>query len=158
MFNRATLIGNLGADPEIKALPSGGKVANFRVATSEQWRDKETGEKKERTEWHSISVFNEHLVAVVEQYVRKGSKLFVEGSIRTRKWQDQTGQDRYTTEIVLSGFDGTIKLLDKRDGRPPAASSPDDYGTTRTRNQDAVDDPRQAVGASHDDMNDDIPF
>lgn len=124
--NRVTLLGNVGADPEIKSFQNGGRVANLRIATSETWKDKATGEKKERTEWHSVAVFNDGLVGVVERYVRKGSKLFVEGKLQTRKWQDQSGNDRYSTEIVLQGYDATIVLLDKREG----GSSSDSWGSS----------------------------
>jgi len=110
------LIGNLGSTPEIKNLPSGGRVASFSLATSESWRDKTTGERKEKTEWHRISVFSEPLVALCERYVKKGSKLYVEGRLETRKWQDQAGQERQTTEIVLRPYAGEITLLDSAKG------------------------------------------
>ena len=122
--NRVILIGNLGADPEIRRLPSGGSVANLRLACSESWRDKQTGERKERAEWVSIVVFNDNLVRVVEQYTRKGSKLYVEGQLQTRKYQAKDGSDRYSTEVVLQGFNSQIVLLDAPkggsgdDGRP----------------------------------------
>lgn len=112
-LNRATLIGHVGKDPEIRSVNSG-KVANFSVATSETWRDKNSGEKKESTQWHSIVVWNENLVKIVEQYVKKGDKIMVEGQIQTRKWTDKDGNDRYTTEIVLSGFNGSILLLSNK--------------------------------------------
>lgn len=110
-LNRATLIGNVGKDPEIRSLNNGGKVANFSVATSESWKDKHSGEKKEKTEWHNVVVFNDGLVGVVQQYVKKGSRVMVEGEIQTRKWQDKDGNDRYSTEIVLQGFGGRLLLL-----------------------------------------------
>ncbi|MAM60829.1 single-stranded DNA-binding protein [Maritimibacter sp. UBA3975] len=109
-MNRATLIGNLGKDPEVRTFDNGDRVANFSLATSDRWKDRNTGEQKERTEWHRVSVFGK-LVDVIEQYVRKGDKILVEGAIRTRKWQDQTGQDRYSTEIVLTGFDSKLIML-----------------------------------------------
>lgn len=112
-LNRATLIGHVGKDPEIRSVNSG-KVANFSVATSETWRDKNSGEKKESTQWHSIVVWNENLVKIIEQYVKKGDKIMVEGQIQTRKWTDKDGNDRYTTEIVLSGFNGSILLLSNK--------------------------------------------
>jgi single-strand DNA-binding protein len=112
--NKVILIGNLGRDPEIRSFPSGGKVANLRVATSERWRDRNTGENKERTEWHSVAIFNENLVRIAEQYLRKGSKVYLEGQLETRKWQDQTGQDRYSTEVVLRPYRGEMTLLDGR--------------------------------------------
>lgn len=115
-INKAILIGNLGADPEVRSFQNGGQVANLRLATSESWKDKNTGERKERTEWHTVAVFGDGLVRVCEQYLRKGSKVYVEGKLQTRKWQDQSGQDRYSTEIVVQGFGGSLKLLDgKRD-------------------------------------------
>ena len=133
--NKVILVGNLGRDPEVRSFPNGGKVVNLRVATSERWRDKQTGENKERTEWHSVAIFNENLGRIAEQYLRKGSKVYLEGQLETRKWQDQSGQDRYTTEVVLRQFRGELTLLDGRgEGagrrwrlrpgprRPPAAS------------------------------------
>lgn len=112
--NKVILIGNLGADPEVRTFQNGGKVANLRIATSENWKDKNTGERREKTEWHTVAIFSEGLVRVAEQYLRKGSKVYVEGKLQTRKWQDQSGQDRYSTEVVLSGFDGTLTMLDGR--------------------------------------------
>jgi single-strand DNA-binding protein len=106
------LIGNLGADPEIRTFNNGGKVANLRIATSETWKDRQTGERKEKTEWHTVAIFSEGLVSVVERYLKKGSKVFVEGKLQTRKWQDQNGQDRYSTEIVIQGLGGTLTMLD----------------------------------------------
>jgi len=112
--NKVILIGNLGADPEVRSFANGGKVCNLRIATSENWRDKNTGERKEKTEWHSVAIFNEGLVRIAEQYLRKGSKVYLEGQLQTRKWQDQSGQDRYSTEVVLQGFNGTLTMLDGR--------------------------------------------
>ena len=109
--NRVTLIGNLGRDPEVRNFPNGGKVVNLRIATSETWRDKESGERKERTEWHSVAIFNEGLAKIAEQYLRKGSTVYLEGQLETRKWQDQSGADRYTTEIVLRQYRGELTLL-----------------------------------------------
>lgn len=111
-LNKVMLIGNLGADPEIRSFNNGGKVANLRIATSETWKDRQTGERKERTEWHTVAIFSEGLVSVVERYLKKGSKVFVEGKLQTRKWQDQNGQDRYSTEIVIQGLGGTLTMLD----------------------------------------------
>jgi single-strand DNA-binding protein len=122
--NKVILVGNLGRDPEVRSFPNGGKVVNLRVATSERWRDKQTGENKERTEWHSVAIFNENLGRVAEQYLRKGSKVYLEGQLETRKWQDQSGQDRYTTEVVLRQFRGELTLLDGR-GEGAGASSGD---------------------------------
>ncbi|WP_455474937.1 single-stranded DNA-binding protein [Bartonella sp. B30(2025)] len=113
-LNKVILIGNLGADPEIRRLNSGDQVANLRLATSESWRDRTTNERKERTEWHSVVIFNENLIKVVEQYVKKGSKIYIEGQLQTRKWQDQNGNDRYTTEIVLQKYRGELQMLDGR--------------------------------------------
>ena len=114
--NKVILIGNLGRDPEVRTFQNGGKVCNLRIATSETWKDRNTGERRERTEWHSVAIFNEGLVRVAEQYLRKGSKVYVEGQLQTRKWQDQSGQDRYSTEVVLQGFGSTLTMLDGRDG------------------------------------------
>ena len=111
--NKVILVGNLGRDPEVRSFPSGGKVVSLRVATSENWRDKQSGERKERTEWHSVSIYNENLGRIAEQYLRKGSKVYLEGQLETRKWQDQSGQDRYSTEIALR-FNATMTLLDGR--------------------------------------------
>lgn len=113
-LNKVMLIGNLGADPEVRSFNNGGKVCNLRIATSETWKDRNTGERREKTEWHTVSVFSEGLVRVCEQYLRKGSKVFVEGQLQTRKWQDQSGNDRYSTEVVLQGFNGTLTMLDGR--------------------------------------------
>ncbi|WP_142416841.1 single-stranded DNA-binding protein [Bartonella massiliensis] len=115
-LNKVILIGNLGADPEIRRLNSGDQVANLRIATSESWRDRSTNERKERTEWHNIVIFNENLVKVAEQYLKKGSKIYIEGQLQTRKWQDQNGNDRYTTEIVLQKYRGELQMLDGRGG------------------------------------------
>lgn len=115
--NKVILIGNLGRDPEIRSFQNGGRVASFSLATSENWKDKATGEKKERTEWHRISVLNDKLVEVVEKYVKKGSKLYIEGQLETRKWTDKDGQEKYTTEVVLRPFRGEITMLDSAGGR-----------------------------------------
>ena len=112
--NKVILVGNLGADPEIRRLNSGDPVVNIRVATSETWRDKNSGERKEKTEWHNVVIFNDNLAKVAEQYLKKGMKVYVEGQLQTRKWQDQTGNDRYTTEIVLQKFRGELQMLDAR--------------------------------------------
>ena len=112
--NKVILIGNLGADPEIRRTQDGRPIANLRVATSESWRDKNTGERRERTEWHRVVIFNEGLCRIAEQYLRKGSKVYLEGQLQTRKWQDQSGQDRYSTEVVLQGFNSQLTMLDSR--------------------------------------------
>ena len=114
--NKVILVGNLGADPEVRSFQNGGKVCNLRIATSETWKDRNTGERRERTEWHTVAIFSEGLVRVAEQYLRKGSKIYIEGKLQTRKWQDQSGQDRYSTEVVLQGFDATLVMLDGRSG------------------------------------------
>ena len=113
-INKAILIGNLGRDPEIRSTQDGTKIANFSVATSENWRDRSTGERRERTEWHRVVIFDEKLTEIAEKYLRKGSKVYVEGQIQTRKWQDQSGQEKYTTEVVLNRFRGTLTMLDSR--------------------------------------------
>lgn len=112
--NKVILVGNLGRDPEVRSFQNGGKVCNLRIATSETWKDRNTGERRERTEWHSVAIFNEGLARVAEQYLRKGSKVYIEGQLQTRKWQDQSGQDRYSTEVVLQGFGSTLVMLDGR--------------------------------------------
>jgi single-strand DNA-binding protein len=112
--NKVIIVGNLGRDPEVRSFQNGGKVCSLNIATSERWRDKNSGETKERTEWHRVSIFNEGLVRVAEQYLRKGSKVYLEGQLETRKWQDQNGQDKYSTEIVLRGFNATLTMLDGR--------------------------------------------
>ncbi|MEZ5751668.1 MAG: single-stranded DNA-binding protein [Paracoccaceae bacterium] len=112
--NKVILIGNLGRDPEVRSFQNGGKVVNLRIATSETWRDRASGERRERTEWHSVAIFSEPLAKIAEQYLRKGSKVYIEGQLETRKWQDQSGQDRYTTEIVLRPYSGSLTLLDGR--------------------------------------------
>ena len=140
-INKVILVGNLGTDPEVKALPNGGKVVNLSIATSDQWKDKNSGEKKERTEWHRIVIFsqgdNDGLAGIAEKYLRKGSKVYVEGKLQTRKWQAQDGTDRYSTEVVLQGFGAQLLLLDgKGEGggnRPPPPGGRDDYGRTSTR-------------------------
>ncbi len=114
--NKVILVGNLGADPEVRTFQNGGKVCNLRIATSENWKDRNTGERRERTEWHSVAIFSEPLARIAEQYLRKGSKVYLEGQLETRKWQDQSGQDRYSTEVVLRPYRGELTLLDSRQG------------------------------------------
>jgi single-strand DNA-binding protein len=111
--NKVIILGNLGRDPEVRTFQNGGKICNLRIATSESWKDKKTGERKERTEWHSVAIMSEPVVRIAEQYLRKGSKVYIEGQLETRKWQDQSGADRYSTEIVLRPYNGTLTLLDK---------------------------------------------
>ena len=113
-LNKVMIIGNLGRDPEVRSFQNGGKVCNLRIATSETWKDKNTGERREKTEWHSVAIFQEGLVRIAEQYLKKGSTVYIEGKLQTRKWQDQSGQDRYSTEVVLQGFDGVMTMLGGR--------------------------------------------
>jgi len=154
--NFAVLEGHVGGDPEVRAMESGGKVARFSLATSEQWKDRTTGEKRERTEWHNVVVFSEGLVGVTEQYVRKGSHLLIRGRIRTRKWQDRDGNDRWTTEIVLSGFDAILRLLGSSGGgRPPPPEDEGAYGGAGAGGTSAGGQPQ---GGAADDLDDDIPF
>ncbi|MFD1744291.1 single-stranded DNA-binding protein [Rhizobium helianthi] len=128
--NKVILIGNVGADPEIRRTQDGRPIANLRIATSESWRDRNSGERREKTEWHSVVVFNEGLCKVVEQYVKKGAKLYIEGQLQTRKWQDQNGNDRYSTEVVLQGFNSTLTMLDGR-GEGGGAGAGGGYGGGR---------------------------
>lgn len=120
--NKAILVGNLGADPEIRSFANGGKVANLRLATSELWKDKSTGERQERTQWHTVAIFAEGLVGLCEHFLKKGSKVYIEGQLETRKWQDQSGADRYSTEVVLRPFNGTLQMLDTRTGADTATA------------------------------------
>jgi single-strand DNA-binding protein len=174
--NKVILIGNVGADPEIRRTQDGRAIANLRIATSEQWRDRNSGERKEKTEWHNVVVFSEGLTKVVEQYVKKGAKLYIEGQLQTRKWQDQSGNDRYTTEIVLQGFNSTLTMLD---GRGEGGSDRGSYGGGRGNDFGGGDDfggggdyerrpsgggasrggsqPSSSGGFSRD-LDDDIPF
>ncbi|WP_425050544.1 single-stranded DNA-binding protein [Psychromarinibacter sp. S121] len=126
--NKVILIGNLGRDPEVRNFQNGGKVCNLRIATSETWKDRNTGERRERTEWHSVAIFQEGLVRIAEQYLRKGSKVYIEGKLQTRKWQDQSGQDRYSTEVVLQGYDGVLTMLDGRGEGGGGGGGYDDRG------------------------------
>ncbi len=156
--NKVILIGNLGADPEIRRTQDGRPIANLRVATSDTWRDKATGERRERTEWHRVVIFNENLCRIVEQYLKKGSKVYLEGSLQTRKWQDQQGQDRYSTEVVLQGFNGNLTMLDRAGGggtHSEVAESGSDFGSPGPTRERA---PALAGGGRRDDMDDEIPF
>ena len=152
--NKVTLIGNLGADPEVKSFQNGGRVANLRIATSESWKDKTTGEKKERTEWHTVAVLSDGLVGVVERYLRKGSKVYVEGQLRTRKWQDQSGADRYSTEVVL-GPRGVLVMLD---GANSVRREEDRRDISKGHPQQSNPQGEQPKGSFADDLDDDIPF
>jgi single-strand DNA-binding protein len=119
-LNKVMIIGNLGTDPEVRSFQNGGKVCNLRIATSETWKDKNTGERREKTEWHSVAIFQEGLVRVAEQYLKKGSTVYIEGKLQTRKWQDQSGADKYSTEIVLQGFDGVMTMIGGSGGGKPS--------------------------------------
>ncbi len=149
--NRVFIIGNLGRDPEVRSFQNGNKVCNLRIATSETWKDRETGERKERTEWHTVAIFQEGLVRIAEQYLRKGSKVYIEGKLETRKWQDQSGQDRYSTEIVLRPYAGELTMLDGPSG---------DRGESRGGYDQSQKDGYNAGGQpSSRDMDDqEIPF
>jgi single-strand DNA-binding protein len=159
--NKVILIGNLGADPEIRRTQDGRPVANLRLATSDSWRDKATGERRERTEWHRVVIFNENLCKIAEQYLKKGSKVYIEGALQTRKWQDQSGQDRYSTEVVLQGFRGELTLLDRAGGAGAGGSSGDfadqggEFGSSGPTRKVAA---TAGAGAGRGDMDDEIPF
>ena len=164
--NKVILIGNLGADPEIRRTQDGRPIANLRLATSESWKDKTTGERREKTEWHRVVIFNENLCRIAEQYLKKGSKVFIEGALQTRKWQDQSGQDRYSTEVVLQGFRGELTLLD-RAGGAGAGGSGGDFGADEggefgspgpTRKVTAAAAAGGSRGGAGADMDDEIPF
>lgn len=143
MLNKVTLIGSLGRDPEIRTTQAGKRIANLSLATSESWKDKQSGQRKEKTEWHKVVIFNDGLSGVAETYLRKGSKVYIEGKLTTRKWQDQAGQDRYTTEVVLDGFDSKLVMLD---GKREGGSSDDNRGGGG------------APDFTTDDLSDEIPF
>lgn len=154
--NKVILIGNLGRDPEIRTFQNGGKVANLRIATSENWKDRNSGERRERTEWHSVVIMSEGLVNVVERFLKKGSKVYVEGQLETRKWQDQSGQDRYATEVVLRNFGGTLQMLD---GRAEGAGSRDSgMGGGYRGDSPAPRDGATSSGSNRSDYDDEIPF
>lgn len=145
-LNKVLIIGNLGRDPEVRSFPNGGKVCNLRLATSETWKDKNTGERKEKTEWHSVAIFSEPLIRVAEQYLRKGSKIYVEGQLETRKWQDKDGQDRYSTEVALRPYRSELTMLDgKRDDQGGGQGG-------------GYQDPPSGGGFGGGDMDDEIPF
>ena len=168
-INKVIIVGNLGKDPEVRTFANGGKVCNFSVATSESWKDKQTGERKEKTEWHNISIYNEGLAGVAEKYLRKGSKVYLEGKLETRKWQDQSGNDRYSTDVVLQGFDAKMEMLDKPGGGQGGGSndgwgggssggsggggSNDSWGQSGGGSGGG-----QGGGAFDSDLDDDVPF
>jgi single-strand DNA-binding protein len=159
--NKVILIGNLGKDPEVKSFANGGRVANFTIATSETWNDRATGERKEKTEWHNIAVNSDGLVKVVENYLRKGSKVYVEGQLQTRKWQDRDGNDRYTTEVVV-GMRGQLTMLDGRreggGGGGGYGGGGDDYGSAPARAPAGGGMGAAKPSSFDDDMDDDVPF
>ena len=155
-INKVILVGNLGAKPEVKYASNGNAISNLSVATSESWTDKSTGQKQEKTEWHRVSLFGK-LAEIAGQYLDKGSKVYVEGKLQTRKWQDQNGQDRYTTEVVVSGFNGTLQMLDRRNDSSPSspsevASSPSEDVTEKGQAEPSI------TPVSKDEFEDDIPF
>ena len=175
--NKVILVGNLGADPEVKSFQNGGKVCNLRIATSESWKDRNTGEKQERTEWHSVAIFSEGLAGVAERFLRKGSKVYIEGQLRTRKWQDQSGNDRYSTEVVLQGPGAVLTMLDGAPGgggggfgggqRGGGSSGGNDWGGSSGGgsgggsggwNQGGGGSSSGSRGGFADDLDDDIPF
>ncbi|WP_104020431.1 single-stranded DNA-binding protein [Roseovarius nitratireducens] len=154
--NKVILIGNLGRDPETRTFQNGGKVCNLRIATSETWKDRNTGERREKTEWHSVAIFSEPLARVAEQYLRKGSKVYIEGQLETRKWQDQSGQDRYSTEVVLRPYRSELTMLD---GRGDSGGGGGGYGSDRDQDQGSGDYGGGApAGRPSGDMDDEIPF
>jgi single-strand DNA-binding protein len=159
--NKVILVGNLGKDPEIRRTQDGRSIANLSIATSETWRDKGTGERKEKTEWHRVVIFSEPLCKIVEQYLKKGAKVYIEGALQTRKWTDQSGVEKYSTEVVLQGFNSTLTMLDGRSGGSGGGGSfgSDDSGDFGSSGP-ASSAPRRAVaaGARNSDMDDDIPF
>ena len=171
--NKVIIVGNLGRDPEVRSFPAGGKVVNLNIATSENWRDKATGERKERTEWHRVAIFNEALGKIAEQYLKKGSTVYIEGKLETRKWQDQSGADRFTTEIVLRQFGGELTLLGGREGGSGGGGQSDDrgggydggnYEGGQSSGGSSGGSARggssggASGGSSHSDMDDEIPF
>jgi len=155
--NKVILVGNLGADPEVRSMQSGDRVASFSVATSENWKDKATGERKEKTEWHRIAVFNQGLVKIIESYLRKGSKVYLEGQLETRKWQDKEGHDRYSTEVVLRNYGGQLTMLDSKGGGSSFQdNAPGDFESGAP--QQKAEASGGGAGAPVDEMEDEIPF
>ena len=157
--NKVILVGNLGRDPEVRRLNSGAPVVNLRIATSESWRDKNSGERQERTEWHSVVIFNENLAKVAEQYLRKGSKVYVEGQLQTRKWQDQSGQDRYTTEVVVQRFRGDLTLLDRAgESISDDRGGGGDFGRSSPMESGGGGRGGRSGGSYAEELDDEIPF
>ena len=155
--NKVILVGNLGADPEVRRLNSGDPVVNMRIATSENWRDKQSGERREKTEWHNVVIFNENLARVAEQYLRKGSKVYIEGQLQTRQWEDQSGQKRYTTEVVLQRYRGELQMLDSRNSGGQVEDRPGrgaDFGSSGPMDQGGG----PSGGSLSQDLDDEIPF
>jgi single-strand DNA-binding protein len=159
--NKVILVGNLGADPEVRHTQDGRPIANLRVATSDSWRDKASGERREKTEWHRVVIFNENLARIAEQYLKKGSKVYLEGSLQTRKWEDQSGQERYTTEVVLQGFNATLTMLDgkQRDGAGEGElRSGGDFGRTGAFSGGGGGKSSSGGGSFDKELDDEIPF
>ncbi len=161
--NKVILVGNLGADPEVRRTQDGRPIVNLRVATSKSWRDKNTGERREKTEWHRVVIFSEGLAKIAEQYLKKGSKVYLEGALQTRKWQDKEGQDRYSTEVVLQGFNSALTMLDRAGGGGGAGAGADadnsDFGSAGpTASRERKPAMAGAGAGKRDDMDDEIPF
>ena len=152
--NKAILLGNLGRDPEIRSMQSGSKMASFSIATSKRWKDRNTQEQKEKTSWHNIVVFGDGLVDIVEKYVKKGSKIYVEGEIQTRKWQDKDGNDRYTTEVILQGYNSNLTLLDSRNNPQMSSNNTDQIDQSKS----IEDNSFGTQSSDSDDLDEDIPF
>ncbi len=162
--NKVIIVGNLGADPEVRSFQNGGKVCNLRIATSESWKDKNSGEKQERTEWHTVAIFGDGLAGVAERFLKKGSKVYIEGQLRTRKWQDQSGADRYSTEVVLQGPGAVLTMLDSAKQDSGSGGSSGCWGGGQQRKPDGSQGHAggfgggQSSGGFGDDLDDDIPF
>jgi single-strand DNA-binding protein len=158
--NKVILIGNLGADPEVRRMQDGRPVVNLRVATSESWRDKATGERKEKTEWHRVVIFNEGLAKIAEQYLKKGSKIYIEGALQTRKWTDQQGVEKYSTEVVLQGFNSALTMLDRAGGGGGGGDYGDssDFGSSRPAARERAPAMAGGGGGKRGDLDDEIPF
>jgi len=162
-LNRHEMIGRLGADPEVRRANNGDTIVSMRIVTSDTWRDRDTGEKKEKSEWHTVVIFNQNIAKTAEQYLKKGNIVFISGKVRTRKWEDQNGNTRYSTETVLESFGGELQLLPQGNGSGRGTPSPDDYGDTRTRDQsNNTQSPgnyaNQSGGGFARDLDDEIPF
>ena len=152
--NKVILLGNLGRDPEIRSMQSGSKMANFSIATSKRWKDRNTQEQKEKTSWHNIVVFGDGLVDIVEKYVKKGSKIYVEGELQTRKWQDKDGNDRYTTEIILQGYNCNLTLLDSRNSNSQVSDNSQEMDQSKSIENNSFEN----QSSDSDDLDEDIPF